>query len=388
VFAAIAKLASIPQPKKVCQHNAACQLDQWWPELKHQRVFLVTDSVLVTLPVIEKVIAQLKLSAGHVSVFTDVEPDPSIESVEAALTVYKNSKSQTIIALGGGSVMDCAKAVGARVASPKKSVRDMAGYLKVRGTVPDLICIPTTAGTGSEATVAAVISDHSSHEKFPINDLKLVPKLAVLDPVLMTGLPPHITAATGIDALTHAVECYINLFGNRFVKQQSKSAVQLIHASLLIAFKQGDDLSARESMALASYQAGLAFTRNYVGYVHALAHQIGGIYGVPHGETNAILLPHVLRAYGEPAHKSLAELACATGLANGGMDIAEAAKIFIKWIEELNATLGISSTFSDLKTDDFGLIIKRAKAEAEPRYPVPTTLSYETLENILVRVQA
>jgi alcohol dehydrogenase class IV len=349
-------------------------------------VFLITDAKLLSLPVIDSLIQDLSSQALEVTLFSDVQPDPTIEQCERALAAYRDAKCTAIIALGGGSVMDTAKAVAARLANPKKSIAQMAGVLKVRGQVPPLVCIPTTAGTGSETTVTAVITDEQDHTKFAVNDPKLVPTVAVLDAELMLGLPPALTAATGMDALTHAVECYINKFASPYVKTQARAAVVAIHQHLLTCYEQGDNVTARQAMAQASFDAGTAFTRNYVGYVHALAHQIGGLYHVPHGQANATLLPFVLRAFGKAAEPALATLAGDIGVSSGSE--AERAAAFIAWIEQMNTTMAIPGSFDALEAKDYQHIVQFAKKEAEPQYPVPRLLSAPELIWILKQVTA
>ena len=249
-----------------------------------RHVLVVTDKVLMDLKLPESLLESLKDHGIRYTVYDNVQPNPTIENVENGRKVYQKNNCDGIIGFGGGSAMDCAKIIGARVANPYISVRRMKGMFKVFLPIPPFFCVPTTAGTGSETTVAAVISDPATHEKFAISDLKLIPKIAVLDPALMVGLPPHITAATGMDALTHAVEAYIGLNGSKFTDEHAKNATLLIFENLEKAYKNGSDLEARENMALASFYAGSAFTRAYVGYVHAIAHNMGGICtGCPTG---------------------------------------------------------------------------------------------------------
>lgn len=385
-FAVTAQLLRIPLPKVFAFPGAARQLEQEWPELQKHRVFLITDNGLLPLPVIHSLVEAIQVQAPHVTVFSDVQPDPTIDQCEKALVAYQQADCTAIIALGGGSVMDTAKAVAARLANPKKTIPQMAGFLKVRGKLPPLVCIPTTAGTGSETTVAAVITDEKDHTKFAVNDPKLIPALAVLDAELMTGLPPMLTAATGMDALTHAVESYINKFATPYVKTQARAAVAAIHQFLMVCFQDGSNLEARQAMAQASFDAGTAFTRNYVGYVHALAHQIGGLYHVPHGQANATLLPVVLKSYGAAAEPALAELAGEIGIVEGSQ--AERAAAFIGWVEEMNHKMAIPHTFDTLQKADYKHIIQFAKKEAEPQYPVPRLLSQSELTKILESVTA
>ena len=265
----------------------------------------------------------------------------------------------------------------------------MKGVVKIMLTghhLPPLVAIPTTSGTGSEATLAAVISNPETHEKYPINDPFLIPRYVVMDPELTKSLPPHITSTTGVDALTHAVEAYIGSENTPSTKKQAVEAVQLIHKYLKQAYDHGDDLEARNEMQKAAYLAGKAFTRAYVGYVHAVAHTLGGEYGVPHGLANAVILPYVLKAYGKSAHKKLAQLADAISL--GGNTREEKANLFIKWIEDLNASMNIPTKIMSreggplIEEERLPRMIDHAFAEANPLYPCPQVWGKKEIEAI------
>ncbi len=303
------------------------------------------------------------------AVFSKVQPDPTTDCIEEAVLLYQEERCQAMVAIGGGSAIDCAKAVGARIARPKKSLQQMQGLLKVLKRIPDLYAVPTTAGTGSEATAGAVITDGNSHYKFTILDLCLVPRYAVLDAALTYSLPAHITAHTGMDALTHAVEAYSNRFCLPLAKKTALDAVKLTYENLETACKDGNNREARENMLLASYYAGVAINNNFIGYVHAIAHGIGGLYGVIHGKANAILLPYVLRGFGKSVHKKLATLAELVGIP--GEDEAAKAQAFIRSVEELNERLGIEKGIAELKKEDIPELAKRAVKEGNPTYPVP-----------------
>ncbi len=304
-------------------------------------------------------------------VYDGVVPNPTVKNVEECLAVYLANNCNGILAFGGGSAMDCAKAVGARVVRPKKSVNQLKGLLKVNKKLPPFFAVPTTAGTGSECTVAAVITDSDTKDKYAINDFSLIPHYAILDPTLTVGLPPMLTATTGLDALTHAVEAYIGHSNTKATKQQAEQAVKLIFDNLEEATFNGKNLQAREKMQEAAYLAGLAFTRAYVGYVHALAHALGGKYGIAHGLANAVLLPVVLQKYGKSAHKKLAKLARIT-VANKEDSDAVAAQKFIDKIIALNEKLNIPHNFNgQIKEDDIEFLSNHAEKEANPLYPVP-----------------
>lgn len=349
--------------------------------LKH--VLVVTDKVLMGLKLVDGLLESLEENDVSYSIFDDVQPNPTIENVEKGRQAYKKNNCDSLVGFGGGSPIDCAKIIGARISNPYFSVRRMKGLFRVFLPIPPFFCVPTTAGTGSETTVAAVITDADTHEKFAISDLKLIPKIAVLDPELMVGLPPHITSTTGMDALTHAVEAYIGLNGNKFTDEKAENATRLIFENLEKAYKKGTDLKARNNMALASYYGGAAFTRAYVGYVHAIAHNLGGLYGVPHGLANAVILPHVLEFCREEAEKKLAKLAIAGGLGSKGESEEVLSRKFIKKIKTMNKNMKIPTVIKELREKDIPLIAKRALDEAHPDYPVPRIMTLKECEDLV-----
>jgi alcohol dehydrogenase class IV len=341
----------------------------------------ISNILIVTVKPLLGMLAGLKEElekAGiQYAIYDDTVVNPTIDNVEEALALYKKNRCEGIIAFGGGSAMDCAKGVGARIARPDKTMRQLGGLLKVGRKLPPLFAIPTTAGTGSEATVTAVITDSASHEKYNINDPHLVPPYAVLDPVLTKSLPKELTSTTGMDALTHAVEAFIGRSNTKETEKYALDAVKLIFENLKKAYDNGNDLVVRNNMQLAAFYAGIAFTRAYVGYVHALAHRLGGRYGTPHGLANAVLLPHVLELFGESAHKRLAILADAVGI--DGATEAEKAKKFISAIREMNEYMGIPTKIKGIKEEDIPGMVRSALKEAHPLYPVPKLLGPEEL---------
>lgn len=281
--------------------------------------------------------------------------------------------------------MDCAKVAGARVSNPNTTVSQMRGLLKVFKKLPPFFAVPTTAGTGSETTLAAVVSNMQTHEKYAINDPKLRPKYAVLDPELTTGLPKKITSTTGMDALTHAVEAYIGQSGVKSTNDYAEKATKLIFDNLEKAYEDGKDIEARENMLVASFYAGMAFTRAYVGYVHAIAHNLGGLYGTPHGLANAVILPHVLEYYGETAHEKLAKLADIVGI-DGDSDKEKAEK-FIEEIKEMNEEMDIPEHFDFIKDEDIPTIVARALKEGNPLYPVPKIMDEEDCTKVVKAIR-
>lgn len=356
------------------------------PEILHsyqgKRPLIVTDNTLLELGIVTQVLSRLDAQNIPYHLYSDIKPDPDFETVRTGVEQYHQGDCDSLVLVGGGSVIDCGKAIAASIAT-KKDISKLVGLLKVHRFVPPMIAIPTTAGTGSECTIAAVVTDRKQNIKYAVNDPFLVPKCAILDPTLMTGLPPHITAHTGIDALTHAIESYLSGYAGRFSKDQSIQAITTIFSTLPIAYKNGQDLKAREAMALASYQAGLAFTRTYIGYVHAIAHQLGAIYHLPHGLANAIILPKVL-AYCQPnIDAKLAELARATSISDNP-DNTQAAALFMEKLAELLDTLDIPKTVAVLKSSDIDQIAQRAIDEAFGQYPVPLELNQAQCREILL----
>ena len=313
-------------------------------------------------------------------------PDPSSDDVELGFKTYKENGCKALVALGGGSRIDCAKGIAAKAVHPKKKVSQLQGLLKVHWPIPPFVAIPTTAGAGSETTVAAVITDSATHRKAAINDPFLIPKYAVLDPELTVGLPPYTTATTGMDALAHAVEAYTNhTYNTKLENRLAKEAVKLIHDNILIAFEDGANLEARQNMQRGAFYAGRAFTRGCVGYVHAVGHTLGGLYGVAHGLAMAVLLPHVMREFGASAHKRLAELADVCGI--GGENEAEKANAFIRWIEKTNKKMGLPDSFDVIREEDIDQMIAWASKEANPLYPVPVVWSKKDFRRFIQSIR-
>ena len=346
-------------------------------------VLIVTDKGLMGLHLLDGLFEGLEKEGIKYSIYDEVQPNPTIYNVEDALKIYKENNCQGFIAFGGGSPMDCAKVTAARVVRPNKSASDMRGLLKVMKKLPPFFAVPTTAGTGSETTIAAVISNPDTHEKNAINDPVLRPKFAVLDPELTVGLPPHITSTTGMDALTHAVEAYIGGSNTKQTAEDARIATKLIFENIEKAYTDGKNIDARENMLVASYHAGLAFTRAYVGYVHAIAHNLGGMYGIPHGLANAVILPYVLDYFGETAYKRLAELADIAGVSGPAQGDRDKAKRFIAEIRALNAKMGIPDKFEQIKEADIPLIAERALMEGNPLYPVPKIMDQRDCEALI-----
>ena len=371
------------EPELLEGDGAVLRLPKFIKDKKINKVLVVTDQGLMNLHLLDPMFEELKNQGIEYVVFDGVKPNPTIQNIEDCKSLYLENKCEGIIAFGGGSPMDCAKAAGARVVKPKQSVRKMRGYLKVNKKLPPFFAAPTTAGTGSETTLAAVVTDPETHEKNAIADPCLRPKYAVLDPNLTIGLPPHITSTTGMDALTHAVESYIGKSNVKSTIKYAEDAVKLIHTNLEKAYANGKDVEARTNMLKASYYAGNAFTRAFVGYVHAIAHNLGGMYNTPHGLANAVILPHVLEWYGSSAYKQLAKLADLIGITKEEMPIEEKAKAYINEIKRMNKAMNIPETFDFIKEEDIPTLVKRALKEGNPGYPVPKIMNSQECEKVI-----
>ena len=329
-------------------------------------ILLVTDKGIRGFNLTKSLEEIIESSGIKLSIYDAVVPNPTTDNVAECLDMYKQNNCQAIIAFGGGSVMDCAKATGARVAKPKKSLSQMKGVLKVRKRLPLLIAVPTTAGTGSETTLAAVITDSQTRHKYAINDFPLIPKYAMLNADLTVGLPPHITSTTGMDALTHAVEAYIGRSTTKQTRNCALYAVKTIYENLLECYNNPTNIKARENMLLASYNAGVAFTKSYVGYVHAIAHSLGGKYNVPHGLANAVILPYVLRKFGSKIYKKLWEMGVYAGMFDKSTSYEVGAKMFIEKIEEMNKLMNIGTQIDIIEENDIPSLAKTAEHEANP----------------------
>jgi alcohol dehydrogenase class IV len=378
----VTRFIPIPQPTLLVGPGSSARLGQAIAGFGHRKILIVTDSVISKLGLLKPLTHALETGGAQFVVFDEITPDAPIPLIEKGIEFFKLHDCDAIVAFGGGSSMDASKAIAVAVANPKP-LRQLAGYFKGLRTPIKIYAVPTTAGTGSEVTVAAVISDPENHKKLVIVDPRMVPKMAALDPLLMTGLPPHITAATGIDALTHAVEAFVGNWKTSYSDGMALSAVGLIFENLRVAFGDGKNVAAREKMALASTYAGFAFTRANVGYVHAIAHQFGGKYHTPHGLANAIMLPFVLK-YSAPAiaHK-LAQLAVAARLGTDDEDTDVLAQKFLDGVDQLNRDLGIPASLETLKEADIPALAKAACWEAHTGYPVPRYMSQQVCENII-----
>ena len=354
-------------------------LSQLFHSKQIDTVLLITDQSIRSFGLCTPLEKDLEDNGIRCVVYDKTVPNPTSDNVEEALALYHQHHCQALIGFGGGSSIDCAKATGARIARPHKSLAKMEGILKVLKKIPPLVAIPTTAGTGSETTLAAVIVDSRTRHKYPINDFPLIPRYAVLDPYLTKTLPASLTATTGMDALTHAVEAYIGNSTTKETRTDATQAIALIFMNLAKAVNDPGDLDARKNMLEAAFLAGNAFSQSYVGYVHAIAHSLGGKYNIPHGYANAVILPMILEAYGDRATKKLAELALVSG-ASRDPDEKVRAQGFINAIKTMKKTFGIPDTFKEIQEQDIPYLAAQAAKEANPLYPVPLEMNAKELE--------
>ena len=382
-FRAALPILPYREPKII---SALSELGDVLKKEKCRSVLIVTDAGVEKCGLTRPLKDALRESGISYLTYSETRPNPTVANVEAALTLYRCAGCDGLITIGGGSAMDCAKAVGARVAYPKKPLSKMGGILRVMRRLPPLIAIPTTAGTGSETTLAAVITDEATRHKYALMSFPLIPHYALLDPSFTYTLPPHLTATTGMDALTHAVEAYIGRSTTRQTRRLALEATRLVFENVERAFTNGQDTEARENMLHAAYRAGVAFSKSYVGYIHAIAHSLGGRYGTPHGLANAVIMPYVLESYGKCVHKKLYRLGIAANICSEGDTYEAGARKFIEAVKALNAKMNIPDKIEGIKEEDIPEMARHAEREANPLYPVPKLLTKAELEEFYYTV--
>ena len=385
VAGVLTRLIPIPQPTLLVGPGASGRLGQAVAGFSHHKVLLVTDHLIARLGLYQDLTHALTVGGTPFVVFDEITQDAPIPLIEQGVALFQSEQCDAIIAVGGGSVMDAGKAIGLCAANGR-SPRQLVGYFRGRYPPVPLYAVPTTAGTGSEVSVVAVISDPDEHKKLVMTDSRLVPRMAALDPGLMTGLPPDVTAATGMDALTHAIEAFLGHWSTHYTDRMALAAVAMVFDNLRTACQQGQDLVAREKMALAATYAGFAFTRASVGYVHAIAHQLGALYQTPHGLANALVLPHVLRFYGASVEHKLAILAVQAKVGELGEPQELLAQKFIAAIEALGQDLSLPRQLAELRKTDIPALAKAACREADTNYPVPRYMSEADCEKLIANL--
>ena len=337
---------------------------------------------------LDRAVGYLKEAGMEVQLFEGVEPDPSVETVMKGAEAMRAFEPDWIVSMGGGSPIDAAKAMWAFYEYPDTTFEELCtpfNFPELRQKAK-FCAIPSTSGTATEVTAFSVITNYQTGVKYPLADFNITPDVAIVDPDLVAGLPVKQVAYTGMDALTHAIEAYIGRSTTKQTRKAAIEAIQLIFDNLQTAYKNGNDKTARRNMLRASYLAGTAFTKSYVGYVHAVAHSLGGCYGIPHGLANSVLLPIVLKAYGTAAHKKLARLARITGISDSKLD-AVAAEEFINHIRSMNISMNIPETLDGIRNEDIPKLACYADKEANPLYPVPALWGPEKLEQMYHLVQ-
>ncbi len=379
------KTVPFPKPTLFSGPGSSLELCEAISLMGVHKLLIVTDAMLVKIGLLDDIQEKLEAHGVRFEIYDGIQPDPTIDQIESGLKILRRERCQAILAVGGGSSIDAAKIIAAR-ATNDKPVRRMEGFFRVFSAPMPLYAIPTTAGTGSEVTIAAVVSDPARKKKSSVIDPKLVPLMAALDGALMTGLPPHITAATGMDALTHAVEAYLSTNALPETDAYALAATKLIAENLPTAFARGKDVEARQAMAFASYYAALAFTRAGVGYVHAISHNFGAHYHTPHGLANAIVMPYVLEYSRPKCAKRLARLGEVAGLRQKGDRPQTLARRFIDHIRSMNEEFGIPSGLEALKKSDIPKIASSALKEAHYTYAVPRYMDQDACEALVSKM--
>lgn len=377
-----------PQPKPMAfiGEGSSNELCKTIAQFGIRKLLVVTDKPLRELGVLDRALATLASANISATVFDGVLPDPTAQLVNQGLGILRKDDCEAVLAIGGGSSIDCAKVI-ALAAANDCSAEDCIGVNKCKLPTIPFFAIPTTAGTGSEGTCIAVISDNETHDKGGVIDASMIPKATALDPVLMRGLPAHITAATGMDALTHAIESYIGTIGNTETDFYGLASAKLVFQHLPEACSNGDNLEAREAMALASYYGGLAITQALVGYVHAISHNLGARYGVPHGLGNAMVLPHVLELLKADASEKMAEIAVHVGIGDASESDQDLANKLVERIWALNREIGIPETTDVIKDEDLDELVKVSLAEGSG-YPTPRYFDEDECKALLQRIKA
>lgn len=345
---------------------------------KHfKRILIVTDKGIIKAGLLESFIQNLEERGITYGIYDDIEPNPTIEMCEEIAIQFNKVHAEAIVGVGGGSVLDAAKAAGIVITQPHKALSDFRGLLKVWKKTPYTIAVPTTAGTGSEGTIASVLSSSQRQEKYAIMDHALTPDLVVFDSDLTKTLPKALIAGPGMDTVTHAVEAYIGQSNTKATKYYARETVRLISENLKAVYDGEGNGETREKVLIASYYGGRAFTRAYVGNVHAISHALTAYYNVPHGSTNATVLPIVLRLYGEKVQTELNELAFAAGIARVENSERENSELFIQWLDTMNESMGIGKHIPQIKEEDLNGLAAHAEKEANPLYPVPIMFTVE-----------
>lgn len=385
IFSPIQKIQLYMQPRMIKGEHALLDLVDVLKEKHLTHYMIVTTPGFIKRGTLQSFFEALTQNDIQYSIFHDVKPDPEISDVEKLKEMFIKDGCQALIAIGGGSVIDCSKAALACVPMKNLDVKTILHTGRVSKQLPLLIAVPTTAGTGSEVTAGAVITDPIKKRKYALSHLFLIPKYAVLDSSLLTSLPAKMTAYSGMDALTHAIEAYINCFNNRKTNEYALCAIKSIFQYLVPSFEDGLNMQYRLELLEASYNAGVAISNNYVGYVHAIAHGIGGMYHLQHGMINAIILPIVLEEYGGAVVGKLAKIADVVGI-TGATD-QDKSKQFIQKLKDLNQIFSIPTSIPEIQEEDIHYLATGAEKEGNPTYPTPVTWNVAQFEKVIRKIK-
>lgn len=385
IFSPIQKTQLYMQPRVIKGEHALLDLVDVLKEKHLTHYMIVTTPGFIKRGTLQSFFEALTQNDIQYSIFHDVKPDPEISDVEKLKEMFIKDGCQALIAIGGGSAIDCSKAALACVPMKNLDVKTVLHTGRVSKQLPLLIAVPTTAGTGSEVTAGAVITDPIKKRKYALSHLFLIPKYAVLDASLLTSLPAKMTAYSGMDALTHAIEAYINCFNNRKTNEYVLCAIKSIFQYLVPSFEDGLNMQYRLELLEASYNAGVAISNNYVGYVHAIAHGIGGMYHLQHGMINAIILPIVLEEYGGAVVGKLAKIADVVGI-TGATD-QDKSKQFIQKLKELNHIFSIPTSIPEIQEEDIHYLATGAEKEGNPTYPTPVTWNVAQFEKVIRKIK-
>lgn len=385
IFSPIQKTQLYMQPRMIKGEHALLDLVDVLKEKHLTHYMIVTTPGFIKRGTLQSFFEALTQNDIQYSIFHDVKPDPEISDVEKLKEMFIKDGCQALIAIGGGSAIDCSKAALACVPMKNLDVKTVLHTGRVSKQLPLLIAVPTTAGTGSEVTAGAVITDPIKKRKYALSHLFLIPKYAVLDSSLLTSLPAKMTAYSGMDALTHAIEAYINCFNNRKTNEYALCAIKSIFQYLVPSFEDGLNMQYRLELLEASYNAGVAISNNYVGYVHAIAHGIGGMYHLQHGMINAIILPIVLEEYGGAVVGKLAKIADVVGI-TGATD-QDKSKQFIQKLKDLNQIFSIPTSIPEIQEEDIHYLATGAEKEGNPTYPTPVTWNVAQFEKVIRKIK-
>lgn len=387
---ALRTLSTLKGPQKPLIFSGAgatSKLADFMVQSGHRRPLLVTGGFALKHGMLDDLIAVLEEGGCKVTIFDEIVPNPTLAVVEAGLAASRENDCDAVFAVGGGSAIDVAKVI-ASASTSRKDLSKLAGILKVDRPLLPFYVAPTTSGTGSEVTSAAVISDTQTHKKMFFVDPKYIPVGAALDTDLLKSLPGPVTAATGMDALTHAIEAYTSRNSFPDSDRDAEMAIKLLFEFLPIVFRDGANARAREMVALGSFLAGYAFAKASLGYVHAISHQISARYDTPHGLANAVLLPRVLRFNKEACAGRYGALEAKLSGETGAVDAAELADRFIARVDALAEEVGIPVNLSDVQSQDYASIAKDALSEARWSYAVPRVMRRADVAKILQSVSS